>query len=258
MYQIGGQRTGCTTDCGFKGPQHGGHSLNLPRCPPRSGEAHLLTWVMRGTWSPSSWLLGPAVLVLSAWSSSAPSPTAHMEGFRRISTPEEGMKGSGASAQRSAWGFIFDLLPSINEYALIYCFEWTTCLSLSSPKASHQSPRWASRLPQITWVLGLSCWEAAFFGTGSQVWVWGWCSQTTEQFELSSTFGSDVCLWNTNLFFFFFFSIYEDRKTHGSCLGESCRWMDLNATWRELWILWHSTDACNRWKKKKNFRWFCQ
>lgn len=31
--------------------------------------------------------------------------------FRRISTPEEGMKGSGASAQGSAWGSALDVLP---------------------------------------------------------------------------------------------------------------------------------------------------
>lgn len=71
-------------------------------------------WVKGGGWSPSSQLLGPAVLVLSTWSSSGPFPTTHMEGFRRISMPEEEMKGSGARAQRSAWGFTFDLFPSTN------------------------------------------------------------------------------------------------------------------------------------------------
>lgn len=39
---------------------------------------------------------------------------APMEGFRRISTPEEGIKGSGASVQGSAWGFTFDLPSSTN------------------------------------------------------------------------------------------------------------------------------------------------
>lgn len=54
--------------------------------------------------TPNSRHYRAAVLVLSTSSSSGPSPRAHMEGFRRISTPEEGMKGSGASVQGSPWG----------------------------------------------------------------------------------------------------------------------------------------------------------
>lgn len=39
---------------------------------------------------------------------------APMEGSRRISTLEEGVKGSGVSVQGSAWGFTFDLLSCTN------------------------------------------------------------------------------------------------------------------------------------------------
>lgn len=132
-------------------PRHGGHSLNLPGIPPRLGAAHLLTWVERGGWSSSSWLLGPAVLVLSAWSSSGPSPTAHMEDFRRISTPEEGMKGSGASVQGSAWGSTFDLPPSTDSFVLNEPFIQTFGVhaGLSASLGTPES--------------GTFCWETAFF-----------------------------------------------------------------------------------------------
>lgn len=62
--------------------------------------------------SPSTRIDRPAVLVLSASSSSGPSPPAHTEGLWRISTPEEGIRGSGASVRGSARGFTFDLLSS--------------------------------------------------------------------------------------------------------------------------------------------------
>lgn len=64
--------------------------------------------------SPGSRFYRTAVLMLSASSSCGPSPLAHTEGFRRISTPKEGMKGSGASVQGSARGLTFDLLSSTN------------------------------------------------------------------------------------------------------------------------------------------------
>lgn len=63
---------------------------------------------------PGSQFYRTAVLMLSASSSCGPSPLAHTEGFRRISTPKEGMKGSGASVQGSARGLTFDLLSSTN------------------------------------------------------------------------------------------------------------------------------------------------
>lgn len=66
------------------------------------------------TLRPGSRFYRTAVLMLSASSSCGPSPLAHTEGFRRISTPKEGMKGSGASVQGSARGLTFDLLSSIN------------------------------------------------------------------------------------------------------------------------------------------------
>lgn len=46
-----------------------------------------------------------------------------MEGSRRISTPQEGVKGSGASVQGSAWAFTFDLVSGTDECALMYYFD---------------------------------------------------------------------------------------------------------------------------------------
>lgn len=78
---------------------------------------------------PGSQLYRPAVLVLSA--SSPPvhllgATWAPMEGSGRISTPDEGLKGSGASVQGSACGITFDLLSSITQCALMYYFNWTS------------------------------------------------------------------------------------------------------------------------------------
>lgn len=64
--------------------------------------------------SPGSRFYRTAVLMLSASSSCGPSPLAHTEGFRRISTPKEGMKSLRASVQGSARGHTFDLLSSTN------------------------------------------------------------------------------------------------------------------------------------------------
>ena len=96
----------------------------------------------------------PVHLLWATWA-----PT---EGFRRISTPEEGVKGSGASVQGSACGFTFDLPSSTNECALMYYFDLTGLrwyepqfFNLSSVICSHKGSQWGFCLSEghnITWV----------------------------------------------------------------------------------------------------------
>lgn len=131
-------------------------------------------WVLWRAFSPGSWFYRTAVLMLSASSSCGPSPLAHTEGFRRISTPKEGMKGSGASVQGSARGLTFDLLSSTNWRALMYYFERASLrpckpelVSLSSAIYSHAKTPLRSALVWVTWVCGFLCEQQV-----TPVWFW--------------------------------------------------------------------------------------
>lgn len=178
------------------------------------------TRVIWGGWRSSSPRPGPAVLVLSVWFPSGPSPTAHMGDSRRISTPEEGMKGSGASAQGSAWGSTFDLLPQYRFTCSDKLF-WMNHLS----KPLKFTPGFLLASDHLS--LGLSFWETTFFLYRFTGWVgatgsgcWGWCPQTTGNFELSSVFGSNACLWNSQLkhkSFFFFLYLWMVLPPWGIC-----------------------------------------
>ena len=114
----------------------------------------------------------------------------HEPGSRRISAPEEGVKGSGASVQGSAQGFAFDLLACTNESALMCYFDWTG-LNWYEPQLGHILTFgillvWGGHRITWAWSFPGECKSRRLFCFGSAGWgSRGWRSQTTEHIELS-------------------------------------------------------------------------
>ncbi len=213
--------------------------------------------------SPSSRLYGqlcwccqphptPVHLLWATW--------APMEGFRRISTPEEGMKCSGFSLGFYIWSPLANTLMCSD----VFFFYWTGSHwyksqfnSLSSVIYSHSGSHWGFCLSEITESV-FSCWAAGCFGLGWRMRVWhgghklhstSSCHQCSEA-ELSGRIWKQKSKATPHLFLF-----PNKGKGNGVVVCTFDKWQFSADRWIVMptWEQGQLSHTPYRWK---NFRWF--